>query len=182
METDMTDTTQQSMNQFAEIWKNNLAICEKMFDAALNSAKRVQDVRFHAAREAMVQNLHYAKALLDAKDLHALISLNTTFAQPGMERVIEDYRKLYQAIAEAQQEMMQIAGATMQDLKAKAPEGFARPAIGTGGGDVTVAAVNAFINACNAAYGNAMSVTKGLVEGVGAPDAKPAGRSRTAKA
>jgi len=180
----MTDATRQSMNQFAEIWKNNLATCEKMFDAAINSAKRVEDVRFHAAREAMVQNLHYAKALLDAKDLQALISLNTAFAQPGMEKLLEDYRKLYQAIAEAQQEMMQLTGATMQDLNAKTAQGMARPANTAAGSDVAMAAVNSFIDACNAAYGNAMNVTKGLVEGVAAPEAKPAGagRSRTAKA
>jgi phasin family protein len=178
----MTDSTQQSMNQFTEIWKNNLAICEKMFDAAINSAKRVEDERFLAAREAMVQNLHYAKALLEAKDVQGLMSLNTAFAQPGMEKMLEHYRKLYQAVAEAQQEMMRLSSTTMQDLNAKTAQGMARPAGVAGGSDVAMAAVNSFINACNAAYGNAMNVTKNLVEGAVAPDAKAASRKSTAKA
>ena len=177
----MTETTQLPVNQFAEIWKNNLAMCEKMFDAAITSAQRVEDERFHAAREAMVQNLHYAKALLEAKDLQSLLSLHTAFAQPGLEKLLEHYRKLYQAVAEAQQEMMRLSSATVQDLGAKTAQGMARPASAGAGSDVAVAAVNSFVNACNAAYANAMNVTKSLVEGAVAPEAKPAGRSRNAK-
>lgn len=176
----MNGNTPLPLNQFAEIWKNNLAICEKMFDAAITSAQRVEDERFHAAREAMLQNLHYAKALLEAKDLQGLVSLHTAFAQPGMEKLLEHYRKLYQAVAEAQQEMMRLSSSTMQELNAKTAQGIARPATVAAGSDVALAAVNSFINACNAAYGNAMNVTKSLVEGV-APEAKQTGGARKAK-
>lgn len=138
-----------------------LSIAATQF-AAFEKLANLQATAFKAAFEDSLSN---TRALMGAKDVQEFVSLQSTFAQPAIEKAIAFSKSVYEVTAQSNAEMSKVAETrasewneslvTMLDKAAKnAPAGS----------DVAVTAVKQMIAAANSAYDNLTKVAKQATE------------------
>lgn len=151
--------------QLATANKTNIEAILALANAAFASAERFAALNLNTARSALEEGVNNARALLGAKDLQEVITLQTTLAQPTVEKAIAYSRGVYEISAQAQEELSKLveeqfaeankAIATTLDKAAKSA-----PA----GSDVAVAAVKSAIAAANSAYDTMSKAAKQVAE------------------
>ncbi|MBI3372074.1 MAG: TIGR01841 family phasin [Betaproteobacteria bacterium] len=122
-----------------------------------------------AAFEGSIAN---ARALVGAKDLQEFVKLQTTFAQPAIEKAIADSKSMYEVAVQSNADFSQIAQRRVAEWNEKLvslldKDGRDAPA----GSDVAVTAVKQMIAAANAAYDSFMQAAKQATEIAEANDA-----------
>src|SRR5882672_8059912 len=67
--------------------------------------ERLSALNFNATKAAFDESIAHAKALLTAKDPQELANLNTTAAQPALEKAIAYSRSVYELASQSQGEL-----------------------------------------------------------------------------
>jgi len=130
--------------------------------AVIEKLANLQATAFKAAFEDSMAN---TRALMGAKDVQEFVTLQSTFAQPAMEKAVAFSKSVYEVTTQANADLSKVAEAragewnenlvTMLDKAAKnAPAGS----------DVAVTAVKQMIAAANSAYDNLNKVAKQATE------------------
>src|SRR5882762_7888693 len=122
--------------------------------------------QIQAAQKANVESLlAVANALLGAKDVQEFVTLQSSFAQPAIEKAIAYSKSVYEVATEANSEFSRVAERRVAEWN----ENFVSlldkvsknaPA----GSDVAVAAVKSMLAAANSAYDNMNKVAKQATE------------------
>ena len=147
-------TTKANVDALLSLATSQFAAIEKLASLNANAVK--------AAFEDSVAN---ARALAGAKDVQELVSLQSTFAQPAIEKAIAYSKSLYEVATQSNTEFTKATErrvsewnenfVTMLDKAVKnAPAGS----------DVAVSAVKQMIAAANSAYDNFNKVAKQATE------------------
>ena len=147
-------TTKANMEAMLSLATNQFAAFEKF--ASLNA---------NAVKAAFEDSIANARALAGAKDVQELVNLQSTFAQPAIEKAIAYSKSVYEVATEANGELSKVAErrvaewnenfVTLLDKVSKnAPAGS----------DVAVAALKSMMAAGNAAYDNMNKVAKQATE------------------
>jgi phasin family protein len=138
-----------------------LAVANAQFAAF----EKLATINADAVKTAFEDSISNTRALLGAKDVQELVSLQNTFAQPAIEKAIGYSRSLYQVATEANAELSKVAErraaewnenfVTLLDKVSKnAPAGS----------DVAVAAMKSMLAAGNSAYDNLTKIAKQATE------------------
>ena len=138
-----------------------LALASTQFAAI----EKFASLNANVVKSAFEDSIANARALAGAKDVQELISLQSTFAQPAIEKAIAYSKSVYEVATEANGELSKVAEkrvaewnenfVTLLDKVSKnAPAGS----------DVAVAAVKSMLAAGNAAYDNLNKVAKQATE------------------
>ncbi len=141
--------------------------------------EKLANLQASAFKTAFEDSLSNTRALMGAKDVQEFVSLQSTFAQPAIEKAIAFSKSVYEVTAQSNAEMSKVAETrasewnenlvTMLDKAAKnAPAGS----------DVAVTAVKQMIAAANSAYDNLNKVAKQATE---IAEANVAAATETAK-
>jgi phasin family protein len=147
-------TTKANVDSLLSLATSQFAAIEKLASLNANAVK--------AAFEDSVAN---ARALAGAKDVQEMVSLQSTFAQPAIEKAIAYSKSLYEVATQSNTEFTKATErrvsewnenfVTLLDKAAKnAPAGS----------DVAVSAVKQMIAAANSAYDNFNKVAKQATE------------------
>jgi phasin family protein len=147
-------TTKANVDAMLSLATSQFAAIEKF--ASLNA---------NAVKAAFEDSIANARALSGAKDVQELVNLQSTFAQPAIEKAIAYSKSVYEVATEAGGELSKVAErrvaewnenfVTLLDKVSKnAPAGS----------DVAVAAVKSMLAAGNAAYDNLNKVAKQATE------------------
>jgi len=146
----------------------NKATVEAMLAAAntqFSAFEKLANLNATAIKAAFEESLANARALASAKDLQEVVALQTSFAQPAMEKAIAYSKSVYEVATSANAELSKVA----EKRAAEWNENFVSlldkvtknaPA----GSDAAVAAVKSMIAAANSAYDNFNKVTKQATE------------------
>lgn len=119
----------------------------------------------NAVKSAFEESLANTRALLGAKDVQEFVNLQSTLAQPAIEKAIAYSKSAYEVATEANSEMSKMAEKRIAEWN----ENFVSmldkvtknaPA----GSDVAVAAVKSMLAAANSAYDNFNKVAKQATE------------------
>jgi len=106
-----------------------------------------------------------AKALLAVKDLQELMSLQSAFAQPIVEKAVAYSRNVYEISAQTQEEMSKVFEAQFAELnKQRCRSARQGRQVRPGRSDVAVAAVKSAIAAANSAYDSMNKAAKQVAE------------------
>ena len=147
--------------QFAAANKAAVESLLTLANTALASAERVAALNLNTARSVMEDSVSGAKALMGAKDVQELVSLQTSLAQPVVEKAVAYSRSIYEIASQTQEEVSklfeaQVAVANKTFAAALDKAAKSAPA----GSEGAVAAIQNAIAAANSAFGNMNAVTK----------------------
>ena len=127
--------------------------------------EKLASINANAMKTAFEDSIANARALIGAKDAQELVNLQSSFAQPALEKAISYSRSVYEVATGANAELSKVAEKRVAEWN----ENFVSvldkvtknaPA----GSDVAVAAVKSMLAAANSAYDNFSKVTKQATE------------------
>lgn len=151
--------------QFSSTNKANIESLLTIANTAFASAERLAALNLNTARNLLEDTVANAKALMGAKDIQELMNIQTSIAQPTVEKAIAYSRSVYEIASQTQEEMTKVfevqfaeANKTMTSALDKAVKNA--PA----GSDVAVAAVKSAIAAANSAYDSMTKAAKQVAE------------------
>jgi len=152
-------------DQFAETNKANIEALLNLANTAFASAERFAALNLNTARTLLEDSVANTKALLAVKDIQELISLQTTLAQPGVEKAVAYSRSLYEIAAQTQEEISKIVEAQFTEANKSVATALDKAAKNApAGSDVAVAAVKSAIAAANSAYDSISKAAKQVAE------------------
>lgn len=152
-------------DQFAETNKANIEALLNLANTAFASAERFAALNLNTARTLLEDSVANTKALLSVKDVQELINLQTTLAQPGVEKAVAYSRSLYEIAAQTQEEISKIVEAQFTEANKSVATALDKAAKNApAGSDVAVAAVKSAIAAANSAYDSISKAAKQVAE------------------
>jgi phasin family protein len=151
--------------QFIAINKANVETLLSLANTAFANAERLAALNLNTARSVLEDGVANTKALLGAKDVQELVSLQSSLAQPLVEKVVAYTRSVYEITSQSQEEVSKLLEAQVAELNkgiASALDQAAKSA--PAGSDVAVAAVKSAIAAANSAYDSLSKTAKQVAE------------------
>ena len=151
--------------QFTSASKSGIEAMLTIANTAFSSVERLAALNLNAARTLLEDSVANTKSLLAIKDMQELISLQTSLAQPSLEKAAAYSRTLYEIATQTQAEMAKVYEAQLAELKATVTSTVDQALKNApAGSDVAVAAVKSAIAAANSAYDNMTKAAKQMVE------------------
>jgi len=151
--------------QFAAANKANIETLLTLANTAFASAERLAALNLNTARTLLEDGVANAKAMLAVKDVQELINLQTSLAQPLVEKVVAYARNVYEIASQSQEEISKLLESQIAEIDkgvASALDKAAKSA--PAGSDVAVAAVKSAIAAANSAYDSMSKAAKQVAE------------------
>ncbi len=134
-------------------------------NTAFASAERLAALNLNTARSFLEDGMANAKALLGAKDLQQLVSLQSTLAQPSVEKLVSYSRNVYEIATQTQEEVSKIVESQFAEVNKNVASALDKAVKNApAGSDVAVAAVKSAIAAANSAYDNMSKAAKQVAE------------------
>jgi phasin family protein len=153
------------LEQFAASNKAAVDSLLTVANTALASAERIAALNLNTARAALEDGVANTKALLGAKDVQEALSIQTTLAQPGVEKAVAYSRSVYEISAQAQEELSKVVEAQYGDFQKQVAELLEKATKSApAGSDVAVAAVKSAIAAASSAFDNLNKAAKQVAE------------------
>ena len=151
--------------QLATANKANVEAMLTLANTAFASAERLAALNLNTARAVLEDSVNNAKALLGAKDLQEVISLQATLAQPSVEKAVAYSRSVYEISAQTQDEFSKLVEAQFAEVNKNVASTLDKAAKSApAGSDVAVAAVKSAIAAANSAYDTMSKAAKQVAE------------------
>lgn len=151
--------------QFAAANKANIETLLTLANTAFASAERLAALNLNTARTLLEDGVANAKAMLAVKDVQELINLQTSLAQPLVEKVVAYARNVYEIASQSQEEISKLLESQIAEINkgiASALDKAAKSA--PAGSDVAVAAVKSAIAAANSAYDSMSKAARQVAE------------------
>ncbi len=164
--------------QFAAANKANIEAVLAQANAAFAKAERLAALNLNTARSVMEDGVANTKALMAVKDPQDLIKLQSTLAQPMVDKAVAYARSVYEIAAEGQEEVTKFVEgqiAEMNKLFAAAIDQAAKSA--PAGSEPAFAAVKQAMAAANSAYD---SMSKAAKEAAATAEANMTAATKTA--
>ncbi len=134
-------------------------------NTAFASTERFAALNLNAARSFLEDGIANAKALLGAKDLQQLVALQTTLAQPTIEKLVSYSRNVYEIASQTQEEVSKLVEAQFAEVNKNVASALDKAVKNApAGSDVAVAAVKSAIASANSVYDNISKATKQVAE------------------
>lgn len=151
--------------QFIAANKASVDALLALANAALVGAERVSTLNLNTARALLEESVANTKALLGAKDVQEAIAVQTSLAQPNVEKAVSYSRSLYEIALQSQDEFSKLIEAQFHDFQ-KNVAGLLDQAAKSApvGSDVAVAAVKSAFAAANSAFDSLNTAAKQVAE------------------
>ena len=180
-----------NFEQIASAQKANAEVMTALLRTALNGMERLTALNMAATRDVLNSSMSNTQRLLAAKDANALGKLQSDLAQPGMEKLMDYSRSIYDLVSDMQKEVTAVIESQYSTFTANANSVVEKAKSATPvGGDVFAAAMQSMLGASNKAFDQMNSIAKQLsniaeanIEAAGkvTSTAKPSATSAAAK-
>lgn len=161
--------------------------------AAMASAERLAALNLNTARAMIEDSMAHLKALTEAKDPQAFVTLQTSLVQPVAEKLAAYYRSVYEIASQSQEEITKLLESQFAGLNSTMNAALDEAAKSApAGSDVAISAAKSALAAANSAYdsvskvarqvvdiaeANINAATSAAIKAVGSAAAKPARKS-----
>ncbi len=151
--------------QFAAANKATVDSLLSVANTALASAERIAALNLNAARSALEDTASGVKSVLSAKDPKEALAVQSSLAQPAVEKAVAYSRSVYEITSQTQQELAKMVEAQFGEFQ-KSVAGMVELATKSApaGSESAIAAIQNAIAAANSAFGNMNSVAKQFAE------------------
>jgi len=151
--------------QFAATNKANVEALLTVANSAFASAERLAALNLNTARTLLEDTMANTKSVLGAKDVQELLTLQTSLAQPLVEKAVAYNRSVYEIATQNQEEISKLLEAQVSELNKNLAAVLDKAAKSApAGSDVAVAAVKSAIAAANSAYDSVSKAAKQVAE------------------
>ena len=151
--------------QFVALNKANVETLLTLANTAFASAERLAALNLNTARAVLEDSVASAKALLAVKDVQELVALQTSLAQPLVEKAVAYSRSVYEISTQTQEEFSKLFEAQVAEANKNFTSALDKAAKSApAGSDVAVAAVKSAIAAANSAYDSVSKAAKQVAE------------------
>jgi phasin family protein len=151
--------------QLASANKANVETLLTIANTAFASAERLAALNLNTARVILEDVVGNAKALLAAKDVQELVTLQSTLAQPSLEKAVAYSRSVYEIATQTQEELGKVFEAQYAEMNKNVTTALDKAVKNApAGSDVAVAAVKSAIAAANSAYDSMSKAAKQVAE------------------
>ncbi len=106
----------QTPDRFMQLGKTSLETALSVATITLQSTERLLDLNIKTAKEALDQGMRSAKALSEASNVQEIVTLQSSTAQPGIDKAIAYSRGLYEVATQAQGELNKLVEARMAQV------------------------------------------------------------------
>jgi len=152
-------------DQFAASNKANIESALTVANSAFASVERLAALNLNVARSLLEESIANTKALLGAKDIQELMNLQTSFAQPLVEKAVAYNRSVYEIATQSQEEVSKLVEGQIAELNKNLATALDKAAKSApAGSDVAVAAVKSAIAAANSAFDSVSKAAKQVAE------------------
>jgi phasin family protein len=107
---------EQTPDRFIQIGQSSIETALTVANITLQSTERLLDLHMKTAKEALDESMRSAKALSEAKNVQDMVALQSTAAQPGIDKAIAYSRGLYEVASQAQAEINKLVEAQMAQV------------------------------------------------------------------
>ena len=151
--------------QFASANKANVETLLTIANTAFASAARLAALNLNTARALLEDSVANAKAMLAVKDVQQLVAMQTTLAQPAVEKAVAYSRSVYEIATQTQEELSKVVEGQFSEINKNVASALDKAAKNApAGSDVAVAAVKSAIAAANSAYDSMTKAAKQVAE------------------
>lgn len=153
------------LEQLAATQKANAEVMMALMRTAFDGMEKLAALNMAASRDFFNAGVSNTQHLLTAKDAQELARINTAISQPGVQKMMDYSRNVYELITQMQQEITKVvdeqyssfskkATATIEKTSAQAPVG----------GDIFAAAMKSVLEATNQVFDNMQGVARQMGE------------------
>lgn len=134
-------------------------------NTALASAERIAALNLNTARATLEDSVSGVKAVMAAKDPKEAVAVQSSLAQPAVDKAVAYARSVYEISTETQQEFAKMVETQFGDFQ-KTVTGLIEQATKSApvGSEGAVAAIQQAITAANSAFGNMNTMAKQFAE------------------
>lgn len=151
--------------QLASANKANVETMLTLANTAFASAERLAALNLNTARTLLEEAVSNAKTLLGAKDAQELLTIQSSLAQPAVEKVVAYSRSIYEIASQTQEELSKVFEGQMAEVNKNIASALDKAAKNApAGSDVAVAAVKSAIAAANSAFDSMSKAAKQVAE------------------
>ncbi len=151
--------------QLASANKANVETLLSVANTAFASAERLDALNLNTARAMLEDSVASAKSLLAVKDVQQLMAMQTTLAQPAVEKAVAYSRSAYEIATQTQEELSRIVESQFAELNKNIASALDKAAKNApAGSDVAVTAVKSAIAAANSAYDSMNKAAKQVAD------------------
>ena len=145
--------------------KANVESLLAVANAQFSAFEKLANISANAVKSAFEDSIANARALMGAKDVQEFVSLQSTLAQPAIEKAIAYSKSVYEVATEANGELSKVAERRVAEWNENFVSLLDKVSKNSPAGSyVAVAAVKSMLAAGNAAYDNFTKVTKQATE------------------
>lgn len=151
----------QSPEQFMQFSKSSLEAALSLANITLQGTERLVGLQLKTAKEALDESIRNAKALADAKNVQEFLSMQSTTAQPSLEKAVAYSRSLYEVAADTQTQINKVLEERMSRVSGELVAAMDK-AVKTApaGSETAVAAFKSALAAANTAYDTLSKVAR----------------------
>jgi phasin family protein len=145
--------------------KANMESILSLASTQFAAIEKFANLNANAIKAAFEDSLSNARALAGAKDVQELVSLQSTFAQPAIEKAIAYSKSVYEVAAQTNTEFTKVTERRVAEWNENFVSLLDKAAKNApAGSDVAVSAVKQMLAAANSAYDNFNKVAKQATE------------------
>ena len=102
--------------QLANANKANVETLLSIANTAFASAERLAALNLNTARAMLEDSVANAKALLAVKDVQQFVSMQSTLAQPAIEKAVAYSRSAYEIATQTQEELTKVVESQFSEI------------------------------------------------------------------
>ncbi|PKO90487.1 MAG: granule-associated-like protein [Betaproteobacteria bacterium HGW-Betaproteobacteria-12] len=151
-----------NFEQLTAAQKANAEVMMTLLRTAFTGVERLTALNLAASREFFNNTVASTQQLLAAKDAGEVAKLNSELAKPGVEKVVDYSRSVYDLVTQMQKEITSVMEAQYSTFTKNASSAVAKAKSAPVGGDVFAATMESMLNASTKAFDNMNSMAKQL--------------------
>ena len=151
--------------QLAVAQQANAEIALALVRTALGGMERLAALNLSAARDFLDNTVNNTQALIGAKDVQSFTKINTSLAQPNLEKAVEYSRNVYELVTQVQKDVTEVIEQQYSAFNQKASSAIEKTASGAPvGGDVMSAALKSMLSASTQTFDNFSRIAKQMAD------------------
>lgn len=152
-----------NIEQLAAAQQANVEVMSALLRTAFSGVERLTAINLAVTRDFFNNTVAGTQQLMSAKDASDLSKLNAELAKPGVEKLVDYSRSVYDLVAEMQKEITSVLEAQYSSFTKNASSAVDKATAGAPlGGDVFAATMKSMLGASTKAFDSMTSMAKQL--------------------
>lgn len=154
-----------NFEQIAAAQQANAEVAMALVRTALTGVEKLAALNLNAARDFLDTTVSNTQALMSAKDVQDLTKINSSLAQPNVNKMMDYSRNVYDLITQMQKEITEVVEGQYTTFNKSAASAIEKTSASAPvGGDVVAAAMKTMLSASTQAFDNMTRIAKQMAD------------------